>query len=342
MENSGFVYGEILHTIMNKVVKDIIIHMSNAEVYHYKTNMFRTAKYIPYISSEEKHVIHFRHEWDLNKPIRLKIYYTDMINNKESCLDLESDVYNSSISIEKEYRNIDMCGYYYRQQALELMYIVRNIDDSIKMLSIQDKWDNPEGPVTLVFIKEHIEKIFEELTAYQQEHDRTNDLLFKSVSDDLYITLKSINVNMETNNNSIGSKYILGRHLSQGQQRGYNICDITPLLNPQPHIRPFNNLFSPSSQGGFIPTQQRQNINQIVQSPSFYNLTPNNQIYQSQMDPDNIFGDYDDAQMDMSGTNVTNENPFQQSIDRYQISQDPISSFSTPAKTSVMRNISNK
>ena len=69
IENTGLIYGEILHGILYTALYDVKIEMQNGEIYDYKTNTWSTTLEIATLNSEAKKTYHVRAATQTNQEI---------------------------------------------------------------------------------------------------------------------------------------------------------------------------------------------------------------------------------------------------------------------------------
>jgi hypothetical protein len=107
IENTGLVYGEILHSILYKLQTDVELTIQNGLVYNWKNNEWTTTILIDQIVSEQNIT-----------------YQVKTQNPDELCVSLRHQQKTNFVYPEQE--RMDLTNYLYRQATQELLYRASN------------------------------------------------------------------------------------------------------------------------------------------------------------------------------------------------------------------------
>ena len=213
-EKAGLVYGEIIHNILNVLIEDASIHLSNAEVYDYKTN-----SWVPNLSIG-------------NLVVESEKIYQIRSANPEKSLCIINGGYNL-IKNANYHRacfptNIckDLTIYAFRQRTQELLYetnhyaLKRNYSRGIRSVFQYPLTEDEE-------IKNKLKDFMEIMETYIKERSLENDKFMKMLYDDLNINYKLIGSHKL-------SMYSSARQTSQGRQSTYTVTldDSTNFVSP--------------------------------------------------------------------------------------------------------------
>ena len=222
LENSGLVYGEIIHNILYASLKQVTLFVVNGLIYNWKTNTWTNTLNIGNVifSSEiVYHIVSFVQEDD-DDDMKIAIDIDiDMANNSET--------YTSTIIITAS-GNIDNEPFSYTQYTC---------DPDPTLSELITKYKFRQRTQQLLFLARHFDDCKNKETMKQKMDDFFNELktcnvddkpFIKLLMDDIYITRKMF----ETPYNSL---YSNARQTSQGTQRCYNVgyysADITERMN---------------------------------------------------------------------------------------------------------------
>ena len=193
LENAGLVYGEILHGIVYKFLKNVEISITDGLIYDYKTNTWNNTLKIGEIVSESSKFYHLIS----NNTCRVQI------TGKR--VDDGSDIL-VNIPIQEE--SVDLTKYIYRQRTQQILFKINNFNKNKN--SVEDEQNN---------LKTEMKEIFDELKKYISDNNLTNDILLKNLCDDIYICYRTFGT-------SLGDMFCCARENSQGQQRAYTATNI--------------------------------------------------------------------------------------------------------------------
>ena len=207
LEKASFVYGEIIHNIMNIVMKNVSYIFSNAEVYNYLTNKWGK------ILKEDKLVNGLQ-----------KIYQIRSRKPELAFCSIMGTVYENiplMLYSYPEKNRENLTQYAFRQKTQEFLFEVKE----------QSRNEEEEHETTKIFIHAHpspkkekeqnelkntINDFIQLLITYRKENNLEDDKFTKMLYDDLLITWKTIG----TERCGI---YTSARQLSQGRQTTYHV-----------------------------------------------------------------------------------------------------------------------
>ena len=203
LENSGLVYGEIIHNILYASLKHVELIVVNGLIYNWKTNAWTNTLNIGNVIFETEKVYHIVSFVDQDRDVEVGtptiVSASGFVENADNPFFYTQYTSNSSVgeSIAK---------YKYRQRTQQLLYLARHFDD----------YKN-EGAMKLL-----LDDFFNELKACVDGLGvglglGVDDKPFmKLLMDDVYITRKMFGT-------TYNSLYSNARQTSQGTQRCYNV-----------------------------------------------------------------------------------------------------------------------
>jgi hypothetical protein len=209
LENSGLIYGEVLHNILYKVLTDVTIEILNGFIYEYKTNTWVQKMAICDIAGEADKVYHI----GSTTPDECCIFVEGIHNNEIVRFDI-----NKLLIMET-----DFTKYIYRQRTLQLLYESNelhevNIDN--KGLGFNIKWEFIDGKIEAKKnCRLKLRTFLEELKKYMNDNNLQEDKFLKNLCDDIYICYRTLGT-------KYGGMYTAARQTSQGNQRCYTVTNI--------------------------------------------------------------------------------------------------------------------
>ena len=214
LENSGLVYGEILHGIVYKLLTDVEITVQNGLIYDYKNNVWVQTLKVGEIVSEANKIYHIASSTPESCSIIL-------LAKKTSEEDFQTHI-NSEETVSD-----DLTKYIYRQRTLQHLYIVgdflkrKNLSlnaqfgvnrHSIFDNHLQDDLMKQEEKT----IKENLCKFIEEMKKFMKDNNIEDDKFMKNLCDDIYISYRTFGTRF-------AAMYNNARQTSQGTQRCYTV-----------------------------------------------------------------------------------------------------------------------
>jgi hypothetical protein len=208
LENSGLVYGEILHGIVYKFLENVEISINHGVIYDYKTNTWCKKLFVGDISSESNKFYHI---------VSNSTYYNIEITGKNIINNNQFIIY---VPIKEE--PVDLTKYIYRQRTQQLLYKINDYNNTEKYddIIIEDlentsiKYENNSNK-----IKNELKQFFEELKNYISNNNLKDDILLQNLCDDIYICHRTLGT-------QLGNMFSISRGNSQGQQRAYHATHV--------------------------------------------------------------------------------------------------------------------
>jgi uncharacterized protein YegL len=200
LESSGFVYGEIIHGILYSAVENVSILVDDGEIYNWRTNTWETTINVGSLPYGVEKTFHVR----TTDPELFsgKVFGAVDLSGIQETLDefeLLPRVINCDTNI---YEEVDLTKYLYRQRVQELLYMSKNAHD-------QD----------LSKLKSQLREFFIHMKEYVKTMLLTEDLFWKVLLDDLFITYKTLG-------SPCSHMYTNSRQSSQGRQQTYAVTNL--------------------------------------------------------------------------------------------------------------------
>jgi len=212
IENSGYVYGEILHEILYKLLFNVKIEVKNGLIYDYKINLWVDSLFVANIVSESNKIYHI------------------VSASPEICIismNAEQNIYDKNgieaimlreISVFNENEVEDLTKYVFRQRTMQLLYNINNYNNRRqKKLGIFGRNRNI-SPINENnhLLKDQLNNFLSEMKKYMSENGMEDDKIMKNLCDDIYILLRTFGT-------AYGPMYSCARQTSQGTQRSYTV-----------------------------------------------------------------------------------------------------------------------
>jgi hypothetical protein len=243
LESSGLVYGEILHGIIYKLIRQAEIAIENGLIYNFKTNTWVNSLLIGDIVSEANKIYNIVSSNPDDCRVNIKGHVHDLIVVFPSTLiestDLSIQIYRQR-TLQMLYEINQFCNRKGNNDDLNdyrISYFIHNRNDS----SIQEVENEKKT------LKLKLSNFLEEIKKYMTDNNLEENKILKNLCDDIYVCF----ITFET---KFGTMYCTARQTSQGTQRQYTVSTIgiTQTIYTNKIMR-FNNI-TPS-----IPSLNRQN-----------------------------------------------------------------------------------
>jgi len=316
LEKAGLVYGEILHSIIYKVLENTYIHVANGLVYDWKKNVWVDKIDIGDLVSESNKIIHV---------LSVKPSEFSCVVECSLCVSKEPLQFTIQNTIKKVHglddvnvttsdiiANLDgftdLTKYKYRQRTQQLLYEanlynfndlkrkdpltifpnhIDDYDDFCKM-----HYDN--GKLLKAKMKCLLKEMQQFLDPPVPPLEKVEPNLYKLLCDDIYICL-------HTFNSSYGAMYSCARQTSQGAQRSYS-ATYTPRVDKGNDCNNINiNNFASFRNGGRPPKLMRSYAFNGVSSTPFPDFTDDDINLNSLCD--NFYKQNDDN--DLAGADIS-------------------------------------
>ena len=229
IENTGIVFGEIIHGILYKALENIEIIVENGEIYDYLTNSWSNKLRISSLTSEAKKTYHVRTTG--NTDAKATITADNLINPEE--IHTLPSLLNDENTIEPN----DLTNYMLRQKTQELMYRAKEIineytenkykrvipflfeieDETITQTQEKQQQKQQENKEKKIQIKNEINEFMVHLHTHMKMNGLEEDEFHVKLHEDLKVAYKSINSPM-------GVMYLGSRQYSQGRETSYTPC----------------------------------------------------------------------------------------------------------------------
>ena len=240
LENTGMVYGEIIHQFLYPAIKSAKISVENGVIYDWKTNSWVDSIEDAVIVSEVEKTYHIKssnpddlvlyvYGIEASQPLQLdenvnaesegddetksealdpQLLYTDY--PLPDLMDIQTQV----ISVE-----VDLSKYMFRQRTQELLSIGKYIDLNNGKAPIRNK---------IVKFRSVIRAMFQKMRQFMRDNGLINDPLMNMLCDDISVTYKLCG----TRN---GAMFTSARQTSQGKQATYTatVRDFSQFDDPQ-------------------------------------------------------------------------------------------------------------
>jgi uncharacterized protein YegL len=213
LESAGFIYGEILHSIIYKVLIDCEIHLTNGLIYDFKTNNWVQTLKIGDIISEAN-----------------KTYNIISENPDEFAANIQGSM-NELVILYPSTRldDADLSKHVFRQRTLQLMFEVNEYCNKKRQLDM----DWRISPAFIVRtpeensinfreqrneLKRKLAAFMEEMKQFMSDNELTEDKFMKNLCDDIYICFRTFDT-------KYGNMFCTARQTSQGAQRQYTVSN---------------------------------------------------------------------------------------------------------------------
>ena len=226
LEKAGLVYGEILHSIIYKIMENINISVKNGYIYDWKKNVWTDNMIIDDLVSDINKVFHIISENPSECDVSIEF------NNY-----LTNEPFQHNINPTMNEKPVKLYKYKYRQRTQELMFEVSqhnfnnikipvyNHNNNYSLYS--DSNDNPfykERNEKKKLLKEKMNALLEEMKKYCDSNadgadaEKMDDMernFMKLLCDDINMCLQTIDT-------KYGAMFSCSRQVSQGEQRSYS------------------------------------------------------------------------------------------------------------------------
>ena len=216
LESAGFVYGEILHSVIYKVLVDCEIKLTNGLIYDFKTNSWVETLKIGDIISEA------------NKTYNIVSENPDeFAANIQGAMDELVILYPST-----RLEDAELSKHIFRQRTLQLLFEVNqycnkkreaDMDWRISPAFMPAVRAPEENSTTNIReqrneIKRKLAAFMEEMKQFMSDNELTEDKFMKNLCDDIYICFRTFDT-------KYGNMFCTSRQTSQGTQRQYTVSN---------------------------------------------------------------------------------------------------------------------
>ena len=269
LESAGLVYGEILHSIVYKLITNPEITIENGLIYDYKTNNWVHNLKICDIISEA------------NKTFNIAS------NNPEECkVQIKGTYAPNSIIIFPSVRieNADLTTHLYRQRTLQILFEVNEFskknrklltNDIFTFLTTVEKEHANEIRQEKNKLRNKLYEFINEMKNYISDNKLENDKVLKNLCDDIYVCYRTFGT-------KYGNMFCAARQTSQGTQRIYTASNTDDIIEKNnfslrmPRLRrqtnaPFTQNYEDEYEDDTFPVEMYHEISNFDDTPY---LTP--------------------------------------------------------------------
>ena len=237
LEKAGLVYGEVIHQLLYPALEDVTLLAEGCELYNYATNTWTTKLDVGNLISEQQKIFHIR--TTTPNHAQLAIYGRTIHQTKHKevlCNEITFQTHALPMKIETASK-CDLTNYLFRQRTQEYLFatnqlLERQYDLEHNTVDVYTKYSmlyqqNPgqakkNEDLQKIreekdILKQQMKDFFKTMLDYITSNNLKDDDFFKTLSDDVYIALKSFDT-------QYGMMYAAARQTSQGRQQTY--CSI--------------------------------------------------------------------------------------------------------------------
>ena len=210
LENSAFVYGEIIHNILELQYESVKIHVVNGKIYNWKTNEWVSEMVVGELYTNKMRTFHIQSD---NPKIVVGTIYGKHIKSlhKNVVLLEEISALPDLTTIDSNsIMPVDLTPYIFRQKVQELLY------DCMK----HSKYSREPN----VILKSKICEFFKTMKQHVNAIKEPKSVFWNMLLDDIFILYKTINT-------PYGFVFSYSRYVSQGLERSYSVTNINDLLD---------------------------------------------------------------------------------------------------------------
>lgn len=209
LESAGFVYGEILHSIIYKVLIDCEIQLTNGLIYDFKTNSWVQTLKIGDIISEAN-----------------KTYNIISENPEEFGAMIQGTMEELVVLYpSRRLEDTDLSKHVFRQRTLQLMFEVNDYcnkkrQDYMELQISLVPQTVPSDNIRLQRdeLKRKLSAFMEEMKKFMTDNGLTDDKFMKNLCDDIYVCFRTFDTRY-------GNMFCSARQTSQGTQRLYTVSN---------------------------------------------------------------------------------------------------------------------
>jgi von Willebrand factor type A domain len=179
-ENTGVVYGEIIHTLLYSAVKDVSITMSqDAFIYDAVKNQWVQTLMVPVLLSEKEHVYHVKSSSPETVIATLEGTIQNQLDNDGVSVDItgENEMLCNTYTLPNLVNPVNLSKYIFRQRTMELLYQASKIDKNHE---------------SIVKIKKDLKDFFKQMRLYMEANDLSEDTFMKILCEDIHLSYLTI------------------------------------------------------------------------------------------------------------------------------------------------------
>ena len=206
IENAGLVFGEIIHSILYTMLRNVKIQVTNGSIYDYTTNQWVSEIQIPNLCSEAKKTFHVRS----SNPAEFELRLIGTSHEYQPVVYTECSMPDLVDTTTGEIGEVDCTKYIYRQKVMELLF-------ETATLAKKEHAPNEEKNKQKTVLSEFRKQI--EAYATEPNIDEETKTYLKQLTDDLFISEKTLN-------SQKALLYTTVRLQAQGREASYNMTQV--------------------------------------------------------------------------------------------------------------------
>jgi uncharacterized protein YegL len=208
LENSGFVYGEIVHNMLYPAIvkPQLAAHFdSDIELYDYRTNEWVKHLDLPNFAGSGEKIFHFRADADTDaKNIEISFHGVILQNEYDELIEEELDILPDLIDITGSTpirTACDLTKYMFRQRTQELLFEAKECN-------------NRNDRKECEYVKRELQLLYKTMKEYTGNANLSDDISMREWMDDIYIV-----------HNALGRSASItsARQVSQGRGDTYRV-----------------------------------------------------------------------------------------------------------------------
>lgn len=210
-ENTGLVYGEIVHSLLYSVLENGTITMSDGSlIYDAKTNCWKESIQIPSLLSEKENMYYIKSINSSNPKNITCSLSGNIVNTDNTTKTFHCIIKQNEFDEEKQELDNDLSKHIFRQITMELLHKAANID-------IEDNISS---------LKRELKTVFKKMKIYMNTNNLEEDIFMKILCEDIHISYSTLgsregNMLSQSRNTSqidqschrSGSAYVRGRNI---------------------------------------------------------------------------------------------------------------------------------
>jgi len=208
LESAGFIYGEILHSVVYKLLTNTEIILKNGLIYDYQNNLWVDKLVIGDIISEAN-----------------KTYNIISNNVDEFAAEIKGTLDDLVILYPSTSgEDTDLTKHIFRQRTLQIMY---EVNEYCKLKRDLAQINN-DIRIRKTSLNKKLVEFMDEMKNYMAQNNIMDDKFMKNLCDDIFICFRTFDT-------KYGNMYCISRQTSQGNQRQYTVSNTMRLDEGEYH-----------------------------------------------------------------------------------------------------------